>query len=34
MGQPHLKSDGTATSYGDFKENPESDTLVRAMYQF
>lgn len=30
----YLKSDGTATSYGDFKENPESDTLVRAMYQF
>lgn len=30
----NLKSDGTATSYGDFKENPESDTLVRAMYQF
>lgn len=30
----YLKSDGTATSYGDFKELPESDTLVRAMYQF
>ncbi len=30
----YLKSDGTATSCGDFKENPESDTLVRAMYQF
>lgn len=30
----YFKSDGTATSYGDFKENPESDTLVRAMYQF
>lgn len=30
----YLKSDGTATSYGDFKENPVSDTLVRAMYQF
>lgn len=30
----YLKSDGTATSYGDFKESPESDTLVRAMYQF
>ena len=30
----YLKSDGTATSYGDFKENPENDTLVRAMYQF
>lgn len=30
----YLKSDGTATSYGDFKENPESDTLVRAMYKF
>ena len=30
----YLKSDGTATSYGDFKENPEEDTLVRAMYQF
>lgn len=30
----YLKSDGTATSYGDFKENPESDTLVRAMYQY
>lgn len=30
----YLKSDGTATSYGDFKENPESNTLVRAMYQF
>lgn len=30
----YLKSDGTATSYGDFKENPESDTLVRAMYRF
>lgn len=30
----YLKSDGTATSWGDFKENPESDTLVRAMYQF
>lgn len=30
----YLKSDGTATSDGDFKENPESDTLVRAMYQF
>lgn len=30
----YLESDGTATSYGDFKENPESDTLVRAMYQF
>lgn len=30
----YLKSYGTATSYGDFKENPESDTLVRAMYQF
>lgn len=30
----YLKSDGTATSYSDFKENPESDTLVRAMYQF
>lgn len=30
----YLKSDGTATSYGDFKENLESDTLVRAMYQF
>lgn len=30
----YLKSDETATSYGDFKENPESDTLVRAMYQF
>lgn len=30
----NLKSDGTATSYGDFKDNPEGDTLVRAMYQF
>lgn len=30
----YLKSDGTATSWGDFKELPESDTLVRAMYQF
>lgn len=30
----YLKSDGTATSYGDFKDNPEGDTLVRAMYQF
>lgn len=30
----NLKSDGTATSYGDFKDNPEDDTLVRAMYQF
>lgn len=30
----YLKSDGTATSYSDFKENPEEDTLVRAMYQF
>lgn len=30
----YLKSDGTATSYGDFKYNPEEDTLVRAMYQF
>lgn len=30
----NLKSDGTATSYGDFKDNPEGDTLVRAMNQF
>lgn len=30
----YLKSDGTATSWSDFKENPEEDTLVRAMYQF
>ena len=30
----YLKSDGTATSYGDFKDNPEGDTLVRAMYKF
>lgn len=30
----YLKSDGTATSYGVFKELPEGDTLVRAMYQF
>lgn len=30
----NLKSDGTATSYGDFKDNPEGDTLVRAMYKF
>ena len=30
----YLKSDGTATSYGDMKDNPEDDTLVRAMYQF
>lgn len=30
----YLKSDGTATNWGDFKELPESDTLVRAMYQF
>lgn len=30
----NLKSDGTDTSYGDFKDNPEDDTLVRAMYQF
>lgn len=27
----YLKSDGTATSWSDFKENPEEDTLVRAM---
>ena len=30
----YLKSDGTATSWSDFKENPEEGTLVRAMYQF
>lgn len=30
----YLKSDGTAASYGDMKDNPEFDTLVRAMYQF
>lgn len=30
----YLKSDGTAASYGDYKDNPEFDTLVRAMYQF
>lgn len=30
----YLKSDGTAASYGDMKDNPEDDTLVRAMYQF
>lgn len=30
----YLKSDGTATSYGVFKELPEGDTLVRAMYKF
>lgn len=30
----YLKSDGTATSWSDFKENPEEDTLVRAMYKF
>lgn len=30
----YLKSDGTAASWGDFKDNPEYDTFVRAMYQF
>lgn len=31
----YLKSDGTATSYGDFKYDPEGAPLsVRAMYQF
>ena len=31
----YLKSDGTAGSWGTFKENPEGgDNLVRAMYQF
>lgn len=30
----YLKSDGTAASWSDFKENPEEDTLVRAMYKF
>lgn len=30
----YLKSDGTAASDGDFKNDPLDDTLVRAMYQF
>lgn len=30
----YLKSDGTAASYGDMKDNPTGDTFVRAMYQF
>lgn len=30
----YLKSDGTAASYGDMKDNPTGNTFVRAMYQF